>query len=116
MFYDIDFWSIGFAIAQRFLKEGAKVVISSRKQANVEKAVEQLKSENCHGLVCHVAKKEDRINLINEVLLERKENFQNFRIIFLILFKKTVKKYGGIDIFVSNAATNPSFGPLFDVC
>ena len=30
-------------------------------------------------------------------------------------FAKTLKKYGGIDIFVSNAATNPSFGPLFDV-
>lgn len=31
------------------------------------------------------------------------------------IFLKTVKKYGGIDIFVSNAAVNPSFGPLFDV-
>ena len=28
---------------------------------------------------------------------------------------ETLKKYGGIDIFVSNAATNPTFGPLFDV-
>ena len=76
-------------------REGAKVVISSRKQANVDKAIDLLKAENleCHGLVCHVGKSEDRKNLIDQ----------------------TVKKYGGIDIVVSNAATNPQFGQIFDV-
>lgn len=70
-------------------------MISSRKKANVEKAVEALKKEKleCHGLVCHVGKAEDRKQLIDE----------------------TVKKYGGIDVLVSNAATNPHMGPLFDV-
>lgn len=28
---------------------------------------------------------------------------------------KTVQKYGAIDILVSNAATNPSYGEIFDV-
>ena len=60
---------IGLAIAHRFAKEGAKVVISSRKQQKVDKAVELLKKDNleCHGLVCHVAKQEDRKNLIEQV-------------------------------------------------
>lgn len=86
---------IGFSIAQRLAKEGAKVVISSRKQAKVDQALENLRKDNleCHGLVCHVAKSKDRSKLIEE----------------------TVQKYGGIDILVSNAATNPSFGPIFDI-
>lgn len=60
---------IGFSIAHRLAKEGAKVVISSRKQSKVDKAVELLKKENleCHGLVCHVGKTEDRTKLIDEV-------------------------------------------------
>jgi len=54
-----------------------------------------LKAENLefHGLVCHVAKDDHRKNLINQ----------------------TLEKYGGIDILVSNAATNPQFGSIFDV-
>lgn len=86
---------IGFSIAKRLAKEGAKVVISSRKQANVDEAVAKLKSENvdCIGLTCHVGKSEDRKNLI----------------------ERTVEKYGGIDVVVSNAAINPSFGEIFDI-
>ena len=63
-------FSIGFSIAQRFAKEGAKVVISSRKQAKVDKALELLRKDNldCHGLVCHVAKESDRAKLVDEVL------------------------------------------------
>lgn len=61
--------SIGFSIAHRLAKEGAKVVISSRKQDKVNKAVESLQKENleCHGLVCHVGKPEDRKRLIEQV-------------------------------------------------
>lgn len=39
---------IGFAIAKRLGLEGAKVVISSRKQANVDKAVQALKDQGIH--------------------------------------------------------------------
>ena len=61
---------IGFSIAQRFAKEGAKVVISSRNKDKVAKALEELKSQNfdCHGVSCHVAKAEDRTKLIEEVI------------------------------------------------
>lgn len=36
---------IGYAIARRLAREGAKVVVSSRKEKNVEKAVNELKAE-----------------------------------------------------------------------
>lgn len=56
-------------------------MISSRKQSNVEKALEKLQKEygieKVRGLVCHVSKKDDRSNLIKEVLL-----FMNIYIYF----------------------------------
>jgi dehydrogenase/reductase SDR family member 4 len=44
-------------------------VISSRNADKISKATEDLKKQNlqCHGVVCHVGKKEDRTNLIKEV-------------------------------------------------
>lgn len=62
---------IGFAIAERLAREGAKVVISSRKQKNVDAAVDKLKSEglNVAGVVCHVSKADDRKNLFDAVII-----------------------------------------------
>merc|ERR1719328_238552 len=80
---------IGYGIAQSLASHGASVMISSRKEANVDSAVSKLRSEglNVDGVVCHVGKKEDREKMI----------------------KETVAKYGGLDILVSNAAVNPYF-------
>lgn len=75
----------------RLAADGAKVVISSRKQENVNRAVTELKSKGFQdvlGIKCHVGDDEDRKNL----------------------FKQTVAKFGGVDIFVSNAAVNPAVG------
>ncbi|GLT41341.1 hypothetical protein SLA2020_154130 [Shorea laevis] len=68
---------IGFAIAERLGFEGASVVISSRKQRNVDEAVEKLKVKGIEawGVVCHVSNAQQRMNLIS----------------------KTVEKYGKID-------------------
>ena len=54
-----------------------------------------LEGENIEvmGTVCHVAKEADRSRLVEE----------------------TLKRFGGIDVFVSNAAVNPAVGPLLDV-
>jgi dehydrogenase/reductase SDR family protein 4 len=84
---------IGFAIAQRLAKEGAKVLVSSRKQNNVDQAVSKLKSQglDVKGLVCHVSKADHRKKLFDEA-----------------------KKLGGLDILVSNAAVNPSVAPVLD--
>ncbi len=85
---------IGFAIAKDLGKNGAKVVISSRKEENVLKATEKLQSEGLDvaGTVCHVSKAEDRTKL----------------------FEFAKEKYGEMNILVSNAGTNPIFGPILD--
>lgn len=60
---------IGFAIARRLAQDGAHVVISSRKQENVDRAVTTLKKEGLSvtGTVCHVGKAEDRQHLVTTV-------------------------------------------------
>uniref|UniRef100_A0A8C8ZU11 Dehydrogenase/reductase SDR family member 4 n=1 Tax=Prolemur simus TaxID=1328070 RepID=A0A8C8ZU11_PROSS len=85
---------IGFAIARRLAQDGAHVVVSSRKQQNVDRAVAALQAEGLSvtGTVCHVGKAEDRERLV----------------------ATAVKLHGGIDILVSNAAVNPFFGSLMD--
>ena len=64
-------YSIGYAIADRLAGDGAKVMVSSRKQNNVEKAVDSLRrrhgSEAVYGTVCHVGKSEDRKRIMEEV-------------------------------------------------
>lgn len=86
---------IGFAIAERLGLEGASVVVSSRKQKNVEEAVEKLRAKGIDvlGVACHVSSREQRRDLI----------------------QKTVNKYGGIDILVSNAAVNPTVDPIVEI-
>ncbi|KAL4235155.1 Dehydrogenase/reductase SDR member 2 [Mactra antiquata] len=85
---------IGLAIARRLGQDGAKVMVSSRKQDNVDRTVAELKDEKLEvsGMVCHAGKPEDRTKLIEQ----------------------TVSEFGGIDILVSNAAANPAFGPMLD--
>ena len=56
-------YRIGYAIVERLLEEGSKVVISSRKQENVSKALKTLAAkgfgdDKVLGLVCHSANKE----------------------------------------------------------
>ncbi len=62
---------IGYSIAKKLAMDGAKVMLSSRKSANVEQAVKQLRSEcegvSVEGMVCHVGKDDHRKNLIKEV-------------------------------------------------
>uniref|UniRef100_A0A2K5IKT6 Dehydrogenase/reductase 4 n=1 Tax=Colobus angolensis palliatus TaxID=336983 RepID=A0A2K5IKT6_COLAP len=55
-------YRIGFAIARRLAQDGAHVVVSSRKQQNVDQAVATLQGEGLSvtGTVCHVGKAEDR--------------------------------------------------------
>jgi len=67
--YVLNLYRIGFSIARRLAQEGAKVMISSRKETNVKRAVETLKSEGLQvaGTVCHVGKREDRKNLFEKV-------------------------------------------------
>lgn len=71
---------IGYEIAQSFLEEGAKVMISDINEESLEKALEGL-SENASGIVCDVAEEEDVKRAIDA----------------------TVEQFGSIDILINNA-------------
>ncbi|XP_040596667.1 dehydrogenase/reductase SDR family member 2, mitochondrial-like [Mesocricetus auratus] len=81
---------IGFSIARRLAQDGAHVVISSRKQQNVDRAVAMLRGEglSATGTVCHVGKAEDREQLVARAL----------------------EHCGGVDFLVCVAGVNPLVG------
>lgn len=85
---------IGLAAAEALGQRGVHVVVSSRRQANVDKAVSLLRSKNIQvtGTTCNVGKSEDREKLV----------------------QMTVEQCGGVDILVNNAAVNPFFGNILD--
>lgn len=57
---------IGFATAQEFIKEGAKVIITGRTEATVQEAVEKL-GGNAHGIVSDAGKFSDILYLQKQV-------------------------------------------------
>lgn len=83
---------IGLSIAKGLAENGAKVVISSRKQDTVDRVAEELKAMGLEavGIECHIGDSSQREQLIS----------------------KTMEVYGRIDILVNNAAINPFYGPL----
>ncbi len=85
---------IGERIARGLAEFGAKVVVSSRKQEAVDIVAGVLKDEGLEasGIACHVGDPDQLSKLV----------------------EKTVATYGGIDILVNNAATNPVYGPIAD--
>ena len=88
---------IGFAIAERFLKEGAFVHICSRKKENVEEAVSSLKQQglsSIHGHVCDVANTGQRTQML-DVIKDMHD--------------------GRLDILVANAGMHNCFGDQLDI-
>lgn len=83
---------IGERMARGMAEFGAKVVISSRKQEAVDIVAQALRDEGLEatGIACHVGDDEQLKNLVD----------------------KTIELYGGVDILINNAATNPVFGPI----
>ena len=57
---------IGLAISRRLGREGATVVLCSRKEANVARAVGELRADGSAvvGVVCHVGAAADRERLL----------------------------------------------------
>ena len=86
---------IGKEIAIHLAAAGAKVVISSRKQAACDQVVHELKEagREAIAIACNVSQKSDLQALVDE----------------------TRKAFGRIDILVCNAATNPVYGPTIDL-
>jgi NAD(P)-dependent dehydrogenase (short-subunit alcohol dehydrogenase family) len=75
---------LGYAIAQEFLKEGAKVVINGRSQKEIEPVIEDLKKkgiEDVMGIEADIRNQEACFKMV----------------------KKIVDEWGGVDVLVNNA-------------
>lgn len=83
---------IGQAIAEAYAAAGAKVVLASRKQASVEAVAESIRGNGGEALAVAAHTGEDTA--------------------VTALVQQAVDAYGGVDIVVNNAATNPHFGPI----
>ncbi len=83
---------IGEAIARYFAAAGATVIINSRKQEDLDLLASDINSKGgkCVGIAANAGDENACKELINKVLSD----------------------FGGIDILVNNAATNPVFGGL----
>jgi NAD(P)-dependent dehydrogenase (short-subunit alcohol dehydrogenase family) len=87
---------IGEQIARVFVSQGAKVVISSRKQQDLDllaASIPEAKEGQVLAVAAHIADSAQLENLVN----------------------KTIERFGKIDILVNNAATNPVYGPCLEV-
>jgi len=83
---------IGLAVAEALALAGAKVVLSSRKQEGLDKAAEQIREKG--GDVLPIAAHTGSSDAVTAVV------------------NQAVDLWGGIDIVVNNAATNPHFGHI----
>ena len=83
---------IGKSIAEELARAGAKVAICSRKAEACDQVRAEFEKNGFPVLArpCNVSKKEELQALVDA----------------------TTAKWGGIDIVVANAATNPHYGPL----
>ena len=83
---------IGKSIAEEMARAGAKVVVSSRKAEACEQVRAEFEKQGYEVLAqaCNVSRKQELQALVDA----------------------TLKRWGRIDIAVSNAASNPYYGPL----
>jgi len=86
---------IGKEMAKAMAKAGASVVVSSRSQESVDAVAKEIINDGgkAIAIACHVGKKDQLENLV----------------------RLTTEKFGGIDILVNNAATNPVYGKLSEM-
>ena len=82
---------IGRAIAERLAEHGARVVVSSRKLEACQAVVDGIatKGGEAVAMACNIGRKPELQALADE----------------------TIRRWGGVDILVCNAAINPHFGP-----
>jgi NAD(P)-dependent dehydrogenase (short-subunit alcohol dehydrogenase family) len=86
---------IGKETAKLLARQGAKVVVSSRKPDACEAVVQEIIAEGGEATViaCNVSRKDEVEALV----------------------RQTQDKWGRIDVLVCNAAANPAYGPMKDL-
>ena len=84
---------IGFATADKFLKEGASVVLAASSQESADVAVDKLKEKYQNGIVAGISPNLASMESVRKA------------------FKEATEKYGCVDILVNNAgiSENTSF-------
>ncbi len=83
---------IGKAIAATFVRCGANVMIVSRKEDSLRAAAEEI-----GGNIAYLAANTGDVDSAEKVVTA------------------TLERFGSLDVFVNNAATNPYAGPMMDV-
>lgn len=85
---------IGETIARAFAAAGARVVVASRKLDGVEPVAAAIRRDGGKAVAaaCHTGREPEVAALI----------------------ERAREVFGGLDVLVNNAATNPHFGPLLD--
>ncbi len=81
---------IGFATADKFLKEGATVIITASSRETVDRGVERLREKHPEGVVEGISPNLASLDSVRDA------------------FKKVVEKYGRVDILVNNAGISES--------
>lgn len=84
---------IGLATAQRFAAEGARVVITARRQESLESALAVLPPRSAIAFAGHAADDAHRAEVLDAVAAQ----------------------WGRIDVLVNAVGTNPFYGPLVDL-
>lgn len=88
---------IGKAIAMQFARSGANVMLSSRKQEQLEAAAAEIRESGAVGDV--------------EVFAANAGNLEAAA----ACVAATIERFGGLNILVNNAATNPHYGRSLDI-
>ena len=86
---------LGSAIAEGLVEHGARVVLSSRKQEDLDHEADRINArwgDRAVAVAAHAGREADLENLVTE----------------------TMARFGRIDILVNNAGTNPYFGTTLD--
>lgn len=83
---------IGEAVARAYAGAGARVVLASRTQEALDRVAGEIEAAGGEALAvaCHTGKPEQVTDLL----------------------ERATGRFGGVDVLVNNAATNPHFGPL----